>query len=244
MHDHAPDAPCAECAALRHDQAVLALGLSHDVRAPLRVIDSFAYLLEQRTAPLLDDTARDHLRRIRDASTRMARLLTRLQAYLQAGSAPLHADQVDLTLLADWCTAELRDAMPERDAHIEIASNMRAHGDERLLKSALVELVHNAFAFTPADRAVRILIDADTDAHGVTLHVRDTGTGFDAARAARLGEPFQRLDPDTHPDGSGLGLAIARRIAERHGGSLHVEGTTGEGAVAHLFLPHAAAAAP
>ncbi|KGQ19165.1 Histidine kinase [Lysobacter dokdonensis DS-58] len=237
MHDI--DALLAECTALRHDHAVLALGLSHDMRAPLRAIDSFAYLLEQRCAQDLDDTGRDHLQRIRDASARMGRLVTRLQAYLQVGGAPLHADDIDLTLLADWCIAELRDAHPQREAHVEIAPNLRAHADERLVKTAVAELVHNAWLYTPEDRPVRIGIDADTDALGTTLHVRDAGAGFDPARAARLGEPFQRLHADTHPDGSGLGLAIARRIAQRHGGTLRITGREGQGAVASLHLPHA-----
>ncbi len=236
MHDI--DALQAEYTALRHDQRVLALGLSHEVRSPLRAIESFAYLLEQRSGQALDDTGRDHLRRIREASARMGRLLARLQAYLQAGSAPLHDDAIDLALLADWCIAELRDAAPEREAQIDIAPNLHARGDERLLKTALGELLHNAWTYAPAERPVSIAVDAQYDARGTTLRIRDHGTGFDPAHATRLGEPFQRLTPESHPEGSGLGLAIARRIAERHGGTLQVEGRLGEGVVARLFLPN------
>lgn len=236
------DALRAECDALRHDAAVLALGLSHDVRAPLRAIDSFAYLLEQRGGGALDATGRDHLHRIRDGSARLTRLLARLQTYLQVGSATLHVDAVDLAMLADWCAAELRDAEPDRDARIDIAAQLHARGDERLLKAALAELLHNAWRHAPADRGVRIVVDATRDARGITLHVRDAGIGFDPALAARLGEPFQRLDAETHPDGCGLGLAIARRIAERHGGTVTLEGRLDAGAVAHLFLPHDPAA--
>jgi signal transduction histidine kinase len=234
------DALQAECSALRNDQAVLALGLSHDLRAPLRAIDSFAYLLEQHSAQALDDTGRDHLHRIREASARMGRLLARLQTYLHAGSAPLHDDDIDLSLLADWCIAELRDASPDRAANIDIAPDLRVRGDERLLRTAIAELLRNAWTYAPADRPVRIQVDAQRDAHGTTLRIRDHGDGFDPAKATRLGEPFQRLSPEAHPDGCGLGLAIARRIAERHGGSLQIEGRMGEGATAQLFVPHAA----
>ena len=235
------DALQAECSALRNDQAVLALGLSHDLRAPLRAIDSFAYLLEQRSAQDLDDTGRDHLHRIREASARMGRLLARLQTYLHAGSASLHQDDIDLTLLADWCIAELRDAAPDREAHIDIAPNLRARGDERLLKTAIAELLHNAWTYAAPDRPVHIVVDAEQDARGTTLRIRDHGEGFDPARATHLGEPFQRLAAQAHPDGCGLGLAIARRIAQRHGGTLHVEGQIGEGVTARLFVPNAAA---
>lgn len=229
--------PEAECAALRRDHAVLAVGLSHDLRAPLRAIESFSYLLEQHGTQL-DEQGRDHLRRIREASARMNRQLARLQAYLQAGSAPMRHGEVDLSLLADWCIGELRDAEPAREAQIDIAPGMHTHGDERMLKAALQELLHNAWTYTPAERPVHIRVDAERGDDGLTLRVHDRGEGFDPALAAHLGEPFQRLHAQAHPEGCGMGLAIARRIVERHGGSLRVEGCVGDGVVAGMFLPH------
>ena len=129
------------------------------------------------------------------------------------------------------------DASPDREASIVITPGLHARGDERLLKTAIAELLHNAWAYASADRAVRIEVDAQQDLNGTTLRIRDHGDGFDPAQAARMGEPFQRLAPDAHPEGAGLGLAIARRIAERHGGTLRLEGRIGEGATALLFLP-------
>jgi signal transduction histidine kinase len=227
----------AECDALRRDQAVLALGLSHDVRAPLRAIESFSYLLERNVAQL-DDETRDQAHRIREASARLARLVSRLQAYLQIGTAPFRASDIDPAILVDWCIGELRDAMPTRDAEVDIDTLPGVRGDERLLKFALDELLHNAWRFAHDDRPVRVRIEATRDGDGTTLRITDTGIGFDPARAARLGEPVQRLHPDTHPDGTGLGLAIVRRIANRHGGRLSIEGRAGEGVVVALFLPN------
>jgi signal transduction histidine kinase len=166
----------------------------------------------------------------------MTRLLSRMQAYLQAGTAAMRTGDVDLSLLVEWCIAELRDAAPDREAHIDIAQDLRIHGDERLLKSALQELLHNAWHYTPADRPVHIRVDAERGDAFITVRVHDRGDGFDPALGLRLGEPFQRLHAATHPDGCGLGLAIARRIAERHGGTLRVEGVPGEGVVASLVL--------
>jgi signal transduction histidine kinase len=228
----------AECDALRRDQAVLALGLSHDVRTPLRAIESFSYLLEQH-ATQLGDEDRDRLHRIREASVRMARLVTRLQTYLQIGTAPLRPGEIDLAILADWCIGELRDEMPTRDAHVDIAELPTVHGDERLLKTAISECLHNCWTFAHDDRPMHVRMDATRDASGTTLRITDTGIGFDPASATRLGEPFQRLHVDTHPEGSGLGLAIARRIADRHGGRLSIEGRAGEGVIVRLHLPHA-----
>jgi light-regulated signal transduction histidine kinase (bacteriophytochrome) len=226
----------AELEALRRTQSVLALGLSHDLRAPLRTVESFSYLLEQRGASL-DEQARDHLRRIREASVRMTHLHARLQTWLQAATASLSHKDVDLSLLADWCAAELRDAAPERDATIDIAPGLRVTGDERLLKTALQELLHNAFVFTAPGAPVRIRVDAERTPEGLSLRVHDAGTGFDAANATKLGEPFQRLHADENAERCGFGLAIARVVAERHGGRLHVESTPGQGTIAGMLLP-------
>jgi signal transduction histidine kinase len=227
-----------EIEALHRTQAVLALGLSHDLRTPLRAVESFSYLLEQHGAQL-DAQSRDHLRRIREASARMTRLLARLQTWLQVGNAPFARTDVDLSLLADWCIAELRDASPAREATTEIAPGLRAKGDERLLKTALQELLHNAWTYVAPGAPIHIRVEGEHTPEGLHLRVHDAGVGFDAARATKLGEPFQRLHAAEHPEGCGLGLAIARAVAERHGGRLHMESTDGGGTIAHLLLPEA-----
>jgi signal transduction histidine kinase len=229
----------AQLAALRDEQAVLAFGLAHDLRAPLRAIDSFAFLVEQRSGELLDDMARDHLRRVRDAGARIGRLVARLQAYLNADTAPLRRAPVDVSLLADWCVAELRDSDPAREADITIAPGLHAAADERLLKSALQELLHNAWLYTAPGAPPHIRVDGVRDGNGLRLRVEDQGLGFDPLHAGKLGQPFQRLHAADFPNGCGFGLALARRIAERHGGSLMLEGRPGRGVVATVHIPDA-----
>ncbi|UHQ20421.1 ATP-binding protein [Lysobacter sp. KIS68-7] len=226
----------AELAAVRRTQSVFALGLAHDMRTPLRAVESFSYLLEQRS-DALDDQARDHLHRIREASARMTRLLSRMQSWMHVGTAPMAHGEVDLSYLADWCAGELRDAAPDREATIDIAPALHVHGDERLLKTALQELLHNAWTYARPGAPISIHVDGDRTPDGLHLRIRDDGIGFDAAHATKLGEPFQRLHSSDYPDGCGLGLAIARAVAERHGGRLRLVSTAGQGTVAHLFLP-------
>jgi len=233
----------AELAAVRRTQSVFALGLAHDMRTPLRAVESFSYLLEQRS-DTLDAQSRDHLHRIREASARMARLLARMQSWMHVGTVPMAHGEVDLSLLADWCAGELRDASPEREAMIDIAPALRAHGDERLLKTALQELLHNAWTYARPGAPISIHVDGDRTPDGLHLRIRDDGIGFDTTQATKLGEPFQRLHANDYPDGCGLGLAIARAVAERHGGRLRLVSTAGQGTVAHLFLPAHATPAP
>lgn len=222
-----------ELDALRREQQALAYGLAHDLHAPLRAVDSFAWQLERN--PSLDVAGREHLGRVRTAAARMARLLERLQVFVNAGIAPLQPRRVDLSLLAEWAGAELQDAAPDRAIALHVQPGLHAIGDERLLRTLLVQLLDNACRYTEGEP--RIEVGGEETREGTTLRVRDQGIGFDMGAAAKLGQPFQRLHADDIGQGSGLGLAIATRIAARHGGTLRLESQPGAGTTAHLFLP-------
>ena len=73
------------------------------------------------------------------------------------------------------------------------------------------------------------------------VSVRDRGRGFDMRYSSKLFEPFQRLHSPEEGAGSGIGLAIARRVAERHGGSIRAESAPGAGSTFHVSLPAAEA---
>lgn len=211
--------------------------VSHDLRAPLRSIESFSTLLVRRAAGRLDDTDRDHLSRIRAAAGRMGRLLDALGEYARALQAELRPAPVDLSLLAEWIGAELREAEPDRDAALHVQHGLVVLGDERLLKSMLTQLLRNAWAFSRDRDHVHIELDGEPCGNRLRVRVRDRGCGFDMQYAHKLFEPFQRLHGSEHGAGHGLGLAIAHCIAQRHGGTIHAASQPGIGSEFTLELP-------
>lgn len=225
--------------ALRQEQAVFAHGISHDLRAPLRSIDSFVALLARRDG--LDDTARGYVERVRAASVRAGSLIDGLLALSHAGRAELAPAAVDLSLLAEWSLAELQEADAGQAAELDVTPGLLAWGDEHLLRQLLGALLDNAWKFSRANGVVRIRVHG-THADGrLQLAVRDEGVGFDMRYADKLFMPFQRLHGPEQGAGHGIGLAIAQRIAARHGGHLHAESQPGAGATFHLDLPAAGA---
>jgi heavy metal sensor kinase len=110
-------------------------------------------------------------------------------------------------------------------------------GDPGALRRALLNLVDNAVKYTPAGGKVEISLQRTSA--GAALVVEDTGIGIDPAAAARIFEPFVRLDAGRSRDtgGSGLGLAIARSIVRAHGGTLEVEARPGGGSRFTIRLP-------
>ena len=236
------DAGAAELQAMSHQQEAFAYGISHDLRAPLRAIDSFAALLDSRSRASLDDAGRDYLARIRGAAARMGALIDALLDLSRANRAELKSEPVDISLLAEWAGAELQDAEPARAADISVAPGLLVRGDERQLKLMLTQLLDNAWKFSRGRDRVRIEVRGERAGDRMQVSVRDHGAGFDMGYADKLFEPFQRLHGPEEGGGNGIGLAIVRRIVERHGGRIRAESEPGQGSTFHFDLPAATAA--
>lgn len=211
--------------------------VAHDLRAPLRSIESFSALLADRAGDRLDDTDRDYLTRIRSASARMSSLLSALNDLSYITRTELRHADVDLSLLADWVGAELQDAEPHKRAEIRVQPRLHVFGDERLLKLLLSHLMGNAWKFSREREPIRIEVRGERVGDVLRIEIRDQGIGFDMRYAHKLFEPFQRLHGPDQGGGHGLGLAMVRRIAERHRGSVRAQSRPEAGSTFTLELP-------
>ncbi|GAB3387563.1 sensor histidine kinase [Lysobacter fragariae] len=227
----------AQLDAAQKQLQLLTDAITHDLRAPLRSIEGFAAHLAHSAAPRLDDAERDHLQRIRDAAARMTSLLEGLSELSRATRAELHPAEVDLSLLAEWAAAELREAWPERTWDITVQPGLVTHGDERLLKLMLTQLLDNARRFSITDAPVHVEVTGQRNGVAQWLRVADHGIGFDSHYAHKLFQPLQRLHGPEQGAGNGLGLAIAQRVAQRHGGDISADSRPGDGAVFTVTLP-------
>jgi light-regulated signal transduction histidine kinase (bacteriophytochrome) len=111
-------------------------------------------------------------------------------------------------------------------------------GDALLLREVWANLLGNAFKYTRLKEHTDIEVGWSVDpAVGYTFYVRDNGVGFDTKYAQKLFGVFQRLHRASEFEGTGIGLALARRIVERHGGSIWAESQLGQGSVFFFSLP-------
>jgi signal transduction histidine kinase len=226
----------AQLHALTRQQELLAYGISHDLRAPLRAIDQFSALL-QRQGERLDEGSLAHVQRIRDAAARMGALIEALLEYSRVDRAELARAPVDLSLQAELVLAELQEAEPGRALQARVAPQLWALGDEAQLHGLMRELLRNAWRFS--GDLVEVEVGGERHDGRLRLWVRDRGRGFDPRYADKLFEPFQRLHRADEGSGSGLGLATAARIAARHDGRLWAQSTPGAGSTFFAELPAA-----
>ena len=226
-----------ELAAANKELEAFSYSVSHDLRAPLRSLDGFSRILLEEYSPALDAQGQEHLQRIRHASQRMGQLIDNLLHLARITRAELRRASVDLTALARDILAELQAAEPERQVEVSLAAGLTVHGDARLLRVALTNLLGNAWKFTGKQAQARIEFGV-LQAHGErAYYVRDNGAGFDMAYAQKLFGAFQRLHTESEFPGTGIGLAIVQRVILRHGGRLWAESAVGAGAAFFFTLP-------
>jgi signal transduction histidine kinase len=220
----------------RRELEELVYAVSHDVRAPLRVIDGFSEALLDECRDALTPAGLDYLLTIRSAVARMELLFDGVHRLSRVSQAPVHHADVDVTALAESIAAELSAADPSRSVRFAIERDLGIRSDASLLRTALTQLMQNAWKFTSKQPSATIEVGREPD-RSRALFVRDDGAGFDANAAPRLFGPFQRFHPATEFEGLGLGLALVRRIVHRLGGRVRAESAPHRGTTVYMELP-------
>lgn len=210
--------------------------VSHDLRAPLRGINGFSRLLLEDYGKHLDEQGKEYLRRICSATLRMSELIDGMIDLAQLTREPIHLGEVNLTLLANSIAKELLAAEPERRVEFTAMPDIRARGDERLLRVVLHNLMSNAWKFTARRDIAHITFGVKQAGNSHAYYVKDDGAGFDMKYADKLFGAFQRLHGIKEFAGTGIGLATVQRIVQRHGGLVWAEGEVDKGATFYFTL--------
>ena len=215
--------------------------VSHELRAPLRHIQSFSELLVEAYAGRLGDDGRGLLNRISGAANELLHLIDALLKFSEATRVHLRARDVDLSRLVAGIAVELKREDPARNVEFDVQKGLSATGDPEFLRVAMENLLRNAWKFTAKKPVAHIAFGSSEGPGGAVYFVRDDGAGFSMEDAGKLFKPFSRLHARQDFEGTGVGLATVGRIIERHGGRIWAEGRVGGGA-AFFFTLHARAA--
>jgi PAS domain S-box-containing protein len=230
------DARTAELAAANKELEAFSYSVSHDLRAPLRSLDGFSQALLEDYGDKLDATGKDLLKRIRQASARMDRLIEDLLNLSRVSRSELHRESVNLSGLAKDVLDELQRRDPQRHVDLRVAGDLKAEGDPRLLRVMLENLLGNAWKYTTRQPQATIEFGANGENGHASFFVRDDGVGFDMQYAGKLFAPFQRLHGMKEFPGTGIGLATVQRIVHRHGGHVWAQADVNKGATFYFTL--------
>jgi signal transduction histidine kinase len=224
---------------LNRELEAFSYSVSHDLRAPLRSIDGFAQALREDWGDRLDESAQDHLSRVRNAAQRMGRLIDDLLKLSRLTRSQIQRAEVDLSAIAREVCTELSDRNPTRNVDWQIADDLRAWCDPSLARIILENLLGNAWKFTSKTTDARIEFTVMPGTHPTVFVVRDNGAGFDMRYVEKLFAPFQRLHGEREFPGTGIGLATVQRIVHKHGGEVRTQAEVGHGAAFYFTLASA-----
>ena len=232
----------AELAAQRAEMQALMATVSHDLRAPLRHIVSYAQLVQEDAGPLLNAEVQGFLATMTESARHMGRLLDGLGALAQLGTAPINLAPVALQTLVAELVTQLTAQHPTRTLAWHIAPDLpTVLADVALLRQALRHVLDNAIKFTaPRDTTVITIRTVENDAASpgtAALQVCDNGVGYNPAQQGALFQVFGRLHTARQFEGTGMGLALTAKALQRMGGTVTSEGILDGGCCVTLRLP-------
>lgn len=210
---------------------------AHDLNEPVRLVVSYAQLLERRLGPRLDAEEREFMDYLTAAARRMHALVGDILAHAQAGMRELAFEPVEVDALVAAVLDTLRPSIEAAGAHVEVRPLPRVVASASQLQQVFQNLVGNALKFTAPRQAPVIRIEAEARPGEWLFTVSDNGIGIEPQYQERIFQVFQRLHAQDRYPGTGIGLAICKRVVERHGGRIWVDSAPGRGSRFRFTLP-------
>lgn len=213
--------------------------VSHDLRAPLRAMNSYSQMLiEDYSGKVLDETAQDYARRIAEAARRMDKLVQDLLEYSRLTRAEIPIERVDLGALVSEVLKGMEGEIHERKAQVMVDESLPVvQGHRVTLDQVLTNLISNATKFVAPGVLPRVQVRKELRDDGVRLWIEDNGIGIPQEQHQRIFGVFEHLHKQEEYPGTGIGLAIVKKAMERIGGKVGLESQVGKGSRFWIELP-------
>jgi PAS domain S-box-containing protein len=215
--------------------------MSHELRTPLHTIIGFAELLSEGMEGPLTEKQLRFVRHILTDGHHLLELINDILdlSKIESGHLELKLEYFDWTQALAEVLATIRPQAVARGVALASpkAPTQRLYADRVRFKEILYNLLSNAVKFTPSGG--RVWVETGSDENTLSLTVRDTGVGIPAEQLTRIFDKFYQTGITTKGirEGTGLGLTITKYLVERHGGTITVESTPGDGSAFTVRLP-------
>jgi len=204
--------------------------ISHDLRAPLRSIRSFAQFIREDSETTSSAENKDYLRRIESAAKYMDLLLLDLLQYSRLNGCELELVPVDLDVALTDVLTSIEQEIEDRKADVRIRAplgSVKAH--PATVRQVFYNLISNGLKFVAADKNPQIEVWTEPQNGALRVWVTDRGIGIASQYHQKIFGLFQRLHSHDAYPGTGIGLALVRKGLERMGGRIGLESETGQG---------------
>jgi len=212
---------------------------SHELRTPLTIMRGELETLVKDPA-LNEDTA-ERMGNVLEEAVRLTRIIEGLLlvSRLETGEAQMRRGKFDFGELMNGIADQMAPLAEDKLQNLkrQIAHGVIVEGDEIRLKQIGVNLLDNAFKYTPEGGEINLRVWAESGL--AILSVSDTGMGISESALPHIFDRFFRAEQarTSRTSGTGLGLSIVQSIVEAHGGRVRVESQEGLGARFQVELP-------
>jgi signal transduction histidine kinase len=218
----------------------MSYSMVHDMRAPLRAMETFATLAEEVCAGCARPEGLDYFHRIRESTRRLDRLVTDALNYNRVLREELPTAPVQLKRLLQ----SIIDTYPDLSSTVaEIHLDFEERcilGNESLLTQCFGNLLGNAVKFVAPGVRPRVRVWGacpPNEPSKVLVWVEDNGIGIPKEAQGRIFQMFQRMHRESEYPGTGIGLTIAKKAVERMGGRIGLKSEPGQGTRFWVELP-------
>jgi PAS domain S-box-containing protein len=209
---------------------------SHDLKAPLNVVNGFLKLLQAQKESLTDAEKEEYLKYIMISVEQMNVLITDLLKYSRIGNNKDEYLKVNLTLLVKSIMMTLADTIEHNNASIHIGQLPFVFANQTLIYELFLNLINNALKYHDGSKPLQIEVGYTDKADMHQFFVRDNGLGIAAENLEKIFIMFKRLHIQSEFKGTGIGLALCKRIVESHDGNIWVESELGKGCTFYFTI--------
>ncbi len=204
--------------------------VSHDMRAPLRAMQSFAQFLVDDYGSKLDEQGNKYLQAIMRSAVRLDRLIQDVLSYTRILHTKLPMERVDLDRLVRDMVETFPNGQPI-PPQLQLRGTLpHVMGNQALLAQCVSNLLSNAAKFVAPGATPHVEVSAEEMEDGsIRLWVRDDGIGIAPENHARIFRLFERIYPISEYEGTGIGLTIVRKAVERMGAQVGFDSESGKG---------------
>lgn len=215
-----------------------AYAVSHDIKAPLRNIESIATWLLEDYSAVLDDNATHDLTLMNDNIARMQRLVDGLLQFTQIGTFTHNQSLVDLNLIFEEVLDNIKTDIDSKKAEIIIHELPSITANGILLVLLFQNLISNSIKYS-GDNIPKISVSAISGETQWEISITDNGIGIgiDEQYWKKIFTSFERLHTQAEYAGSGIGLATCAKIVKLHNGAIRVDSKPEMGSIFYVSLP-------
>lgn len=210
---------------------------SHDMQEPVRMMNSYAGLLEDQSAGSLDEKGTKYLRYIIGNAQRMQKMIQDILTFSRVGREEVQVETVNCNQILNEVLAEFETVVAQKGARVTHGELPTLDASNTLMRVLFQNLIGNALKFQDGGKVPEVHIEAVRRENVWRFSVRDNGIGIDPAFRNKIFTIFQRLHRKEDYPGTGIGLSTCRKFIQLCGGDIGFESAPHQGSTFFFTLP-------